>query len=288
MPRAITKFFALAASLGIAIAGPVPGRILVLRVLDTAFNILNYRYKLRFHTIKKPSYGHCLRHAALLARKLGHKRISAIEFGCAGGNGLVALEQHAEHVRKDTGVEVAVYGFDTGKGMPPPLDYRDMPYLYQPGYFAMDVPKLKSRLKSAKLVLGPVEETVRGFCAQENPPPIGFISFDLDYYSSTVAAFGIFDAGHKYLLPRVACYFDDMVGDIDWAYNEFTGELLAISEFNAAHEDMKIAPVQGLPLSHSRIPESWHDKIFVAHLFAHGDYCRPTSELTHLPLDLPN
>ncbi len=161
--------------------------------------------------------------AAKLARKLGHQRISSIEFGVAGGNGLIAMEYHAEAVKAETGVEVAVYGFDTGKGMPPPQDYRDLPYLFQPGYFAMDVPKLRARLKFAKLVLGAVEDTLREFAERENPPPIGFISFDLDYYSSTVTALKILEIDRRYLLPRVACYFDDMVGDVDWAYSEFTG-----------------------------------------------------------------
>jgi hypothetical protein len=148
----------------------------------------------------------------------------------------------------------------------------------------MDLARLTARLKSAKLVLGPVEETVRDFCARENPPPIGFIAFDLDYYSSTSAAFRLFDAGHEYFLPRVACYFDDMAGDIDWAYNEFSGELLAIAEFNAAHRNMKIAQVRGLRFSPHRIPEGWHEQIFVVHLFTHPEYGRPTSDLTQLPL----
>jgi hypothetical protein len=133
------------------------------------------------------------------------------------------------------------------------------------------VPKLKARLTSAKLVLGAVEETVRSFCERENPPPIGFIAFDLDYYSSTKAAFGIFDAGHAHVLPRVSCYFDDMVGELDYAYNEFTGELLAIAEINAAREDMKIAQVRGLLFSHERIPEIWHEQVYVAHLFKHPE-----------------
>ena len=73
------------------------------------------------------------------------------------------MERHAEAVRAETGVEVAVYGFDTGTGMPPPQDYRDMPYMWQSGYFAMDVPKLRARLTSGKLILGEVEEALRGF-----------------------------------------------------------------------------------------------------------------------------
>jgi hypothetical protein len=234
---------------------------------------------------QRKHYKHCMLHAAMLARKLGHQHIASIEFGVAGGNGLVAMEQHAETVRARTGVDVVVYGFDSGQGMPPPLDYRDLPYLWQPGYFPMDVAKLKARLKSARLILGDVAETVRDFTAQENPPPIGFISFDLDYYSSTVAALKVLEADHRYLLPRVACYFDDMVGDVDWAYNEFTGELLAIKEFNSAHDDLKIAPVNGLRFFGHRIPKSWHEQIFVAHLFTHPDYVKPISDLRELPLE---
>lgn len=263
---------------------PMPIRLLVLGYLDRRLNFLSYRTKLNYSAIDRPHYGHCLLQAALLAKKLGHSRFSAIEFGVAGGNGLVALESHAEHVRRETGVEVAIYGFDTGRGMPAPCDYRDLPYLWQAGYFQMDPDKLKDRLTRAKLVLGPVEETIMEFCRNEAPPPIGFIAFDLDYYSSTTAAFKVFEQEHTYLLPRVVCYVDDMVGDVDWAYNEFTGELLAIKEFNDAHDDMKLAPVQGLRFFGQRFPQLWHEQIFVAHLFTHTDYCRPISALTQLPL----
>jgi hypothetical protein len=44
------------------------------------------------------------------------------------------------------------------------------------------------------------------------------------------------------------CYIGNIgyVGGIDWAYNEFTSELLAVNEFNKQHKDIKIAPVNGL------------------------------------------
>ncbi|MCA1454150.1 hypothetical protein I6F35_13120 [Bradyrhizobium sp. BRP22] len=265
---------------------PIPTRYLLLRALDRRYGIVkSYQRKLDYGLVERAHYGHCMLHAAILARKLQHSRISCIEFGVAGGAGLIAMEQHAEAVRAETGVEIVVFGFDTGKGMPAPVDYRDLPYLWQSGYFAMDIPKLSGRLKIARLLLGDVAETLQDFTEREKPPPIGFIAFDLDYYSSTVTALKIFEANHRYLLPRVACYFDDMVGDIDWAYNEFTGELLAIKEFNAQHHDIKIAPVSGLRFSGRRIPQAWHEQIFVAHLFAHPDYRTPISELTQLPLD---
>lgn len=263
---------------------PVPLRYLVLRYLDKHFDLLSYEDKLRWGAIARPHYGHCLLHSAYLARHLGIRTISAIEFGVAGGNGLLSLEQHAKNVLAATGIESVIYGFDTGEGMPPPRDYRDCPYLWQAGYFKMDAEALRARLKVAQLVLGSVEETLRDFCSKHQPPPIGFIAFDLDYYSSTVAALRILESEHRHLLPRVACYFDDMVGDIDWAYNPFTGEMLAVQEFNDRHADMKIAPVQGLRFWGGHLPSLWHEQIFVAHLFHHPEYGRPISDLHQLPL----
>jgi hypothetical protein len=225
---------------------PEPVRWTVIRLLDARMNFLGYTAKLDFESIDRPHYGSRLLHAAFLAKKLGHDRIAAIEFGVAGGNGLLALEMHADDVARVTGVRVSVYGFDSGTGMPSPSDFRDLPYLWQSGYYKMDVERLRARLRGTKLVLGPIEETVPAFCELENPPPIGFIAFDLDYYSSTKSALCLFTAPHNYLLPRVFCYFDDIVGDIDMAINEYTGELLAIREFNDSHEEIKIAPVRGL------------------------------------------
>lgn len=266
------------------LSDPIPTRYLVLRYLDRRLDLLSYADKLRWNTIERPHYGHSLLQSALLAKRLSVPRISAIEFGVAGGNGLMALERHARHVRRETGVEIAIYGFDSGAGMPPPRDYRDLPYLWQAGYFAMEVEKLQAQLQIAQLVLGPVEQTVATFCAMHQPPPIGFIAFDLDYYSSTVTALHILESDHRYLMPRVTCYVDDMVGDIDWAYNEFAGEMLAIREFNTGHEDIKIAPVQGMRFYGGKLPSVWHEQIFVAHLFRHPDYGRPISDVQQLPL----
>ena len=69
----------------------------------------------------------------------------------------------------------------------------------------------RPRLSPAtKLVLGNVDETTEQF-ARPTRSPIGFIAFDMDYYSSTVQSFRIFAAGPESRLPRVYCYFDDLV-----------------------------------------------------------------------------
>ena len=268
-----------------ALREPVPLRFLIMRWLDRRFGLFSYLTGLELGSVDHSWYGYPLLHSAWIARKLGYPRIAALEFGVAGGNGLVALERHAERVHRETGVEVVVYGFDTGEGMPQPQDMRDMPYLWQSGYFAMDQAKLKARLRFAKLELGRVEDTVAQFFDKENPPPIGFISFDLDYYSSTVAALKILDADHKRYLPRVVCYFDDLAGGILDAYNEFSGEILAIKEFNDAHADIKISRVRGLSYNSKNIPAQWHEKIHVAHRFAHPDYGKPISDTSELALN---
>ena len=60
-------------------------------------------------------------HGAHLAKTLGITALSLIEFGVAGGNGLVDLDQIALAIEALLGVHVAVYGFDTGRGLPAPV-----------------------------------------------------------------------------------------------------------------------------------------------------------------------
>ena len=69
----------------------------------------------------RPHYTWGVLHAAHLAKVLGIKRISVIEFGVAGGNGLVSLENIAQEVERLLGVGIDVYGFDTGVGLPKPV-----------------------------------------------------------------------------------------------------------------------------------------------------------------------
>lgn len=237
--------------------------------------------KVEWDAFSRPHFAYGVHRSALQAKALGIPRITVIEFGCAGGNGLVALEDIAEEVTKAIGVEIDIYGFDLGEGLPRPLDYRDLPYAWQAGQFKMDVPKLKARLRTAKLVLGNVSETVGPFRAREGVAPIGFISFDLDYYSSTADALRVLEGGFSHILPRVYCYFDDIIGPDHELHSEFTGELLAINEFNDRHSMLKLARINGL--SHKRyIPAPWNDTLYILHAFEHplyGQYIRPSIDL---------
>ena len=224
----------------------------------------------RWWLVDRPSYAYGLMRAAGEAEKLGYRQITAIEFGVGAGGGLVALEQHATAVQRLTGVECRVFGFDTGRGLPAPTDYRDIPYAWRAGDYSMDENALRSRLSSARLVLGDVRETLAGVLTTEadhlRAAPIGFVAFDLDYWSSTLAAFGVFRRDPAICLPRVMCYFDDL----RW-YVEDVGELRAIRDFNEEDEDRRIRPQHGL---RSLIPfqPPWADDVYQAHLFSHPLY----------------
>lgn len=231
----------------------------------------SFSSKLKWDAISYPAYGYGTYQAALQARALGIGGISVIEFGVAEGDGLLMLEYIAEAVSKELDIKIDVYGFDRGAGLPLPVDYRDLPYLWQPGFFAMDVEKVRKRLRTASLIIGDVCETVPNFIEQERPSPIGFVAFDLDYYSSTMEAFRLFEAGSNFFLPRVFCYFDDCIGSDREIHSQYTGELLAIVEFNGRYSDRKIAKIHGLTYKRP-IPSGWNDKMFVFHYFSHSLY----------------
>jgi hypothetical protein len=220
----------------------------------------------------RPQYLWPVLHAAHSASALGIPAIAALEFGVAGGNGLLALERAARAASELSGTRIEIFGFDTGVGMPPPRDPRDAPWLIEESHFAMDEAALRARLTNAQLVLGDIAETVPEW-RRSGHPPIGFVSFDVDYYSSTVQALRVLEGDPERLLPRLPCYFDDLFG---FGWTDFTGERAAIDEFNAAGADRKIAKVHGLryELPPHEFQLEWHDKLYVIHVFDHPRYAQ--------------
>jgi hypothetical protein len=218
---------------------------------------------------RRPAYLYGVYRAAELAHQLKLPGISACEFGVAGGNGLVALERIAADVERLTHVPIDVYGFDLGSGMPAPCDYRDLPHVWGSGFYRMDESSLRARLSRASLIVGDVAKTVPMFRPRY---PLGFVAFDLDYYSSTKAALPIFDGPPQSKLPRVFCYFDDTIWPERACHSEYTGELCAIREFNAEHAKMKLCQPHLLTATLPR-PAVWHHQIYVMHDFEHPLYC---------------
>ena len=232
----------------------------------------SYELRCALDLYPRPQYAYGVQQAAILASRLGVPRISVVEFGVAGGNGLVALDRTAALASKSTGVRIDVYGFDRGEGLPKPMDYRDLPYIWQEGDFTMDFPALKAKLPDVNLIIGDIEETVPRFLEECRPAPVGFVSVDVDLYSSAATSLSLFRGDDKYFLPRVFCYFDDTIGDSDQvAHSEDVGELRAIAEFNQIDADVKMSPVNGLSRKRP-VSSGWNDVFYVLHRFTHPDY----------------
>ncbi|WP_437762648.1 hypothetical protein WMF27_45180 [Sorangium sp. So ce281] len=222
--------------------------------------------------------------AAHLARSLGLGSVSLVEFGVAGGRGILALDRLVARLEEHFKLRVEVYGFDTGAGLPPPEDHRDLPNLWSEGYFPMDQAKLKSRLTRAELLLGLIKDTLPSFLARK-PAPIGFVSIDLDLYSSTAHALQILATEPSLLLPRVHCYFDDIQG---FTFSEFNGERLAIDEFNKTHEKRKISPIYGLRhfVPRETANAQWVELFYMAHVVDHPLYGANDGLLRRKSLDI--
>ena len=233
------------------------------------FNIGNFSFQMETNSLRRMPYAYICFHAAILAKKLGYKRISVIEYGVAQGAGLLSLEKYTEEITKITGVNIDIYGFDTGIGLPKPKDYRDLPYQWKEGFFSMDKNELLKKLKKSKLILGNIEDTSKEFFLNYKPAPIGAIIYDFDFYSPTKIALNMMINNDNLFLPRVFSYFDDTIGSDVELFNDFTGERLAINEFNLNNETIKITEPYHFISQHKEV---WHHQIWIIHFFKNLKY----------------
>jgi hypothetical protein len=250
---------------------PVSYRQLFLRNLLRQWHIGSYKARLHAGGVHRPNYGWCTYYAAALAKALGHKAVTVVEMGVAGGNGLVCLCDNRRQIEKELGIEILVAGFDTGSGLPASTDYRDFLYAWPAGSFVMDRGALERRIgDQAKLVLGDVATSVANW--QPDPQaPLGAVMFDLDYFSSTVNALPILTKENS--LPRVWCYFDDVCTGPEEVTTEGLGEHEAIRLFNLAPERERLKDHVSRAYSFKgRMPEPWHQHIYIYHRFNHPDY----------------
>ena len=237
-----------------------------------SFPVGSPELRTRFDIWPRPPYAYGVWRAADLAKSLNLNGITVAEFGVAGGSGLVALEAIAQAMADHFGLTVDVFGFDTGTGNPAPADFRDLPHVWAEGYYRMDQQKLKRRLQHAQLMLGDLGSTIPTVLGRLRYP-VGFLSFDLDYYSSTMQAFRVFDSPYDSRLPRVFCYFDDLIWPERACYSEFTGEYAAIRDFNSQSKHKKISQVAGLRWMRERA-RAWNEQIYVLHDFEHPLYSK--------------
>jgi len=229
----------------------------------------SYRAKIAFDLVIRQQHAYGLLRAADMAKEAGLRSVTVVEFGVAAGAGLLNLCKIAGRLQKLTGVNFTIVGFDTGSGMPPPLDHRDHPELYQRGDFPMDPQRLMKALPSnARLILGPICDTAAAFRNElSSDSPLSFVSIDVDYYSSARDALLLLedpDPG-KYL-PMTLVYLDDVMFE---NHNQWCGELLAVNEFNNAHSLRKIERDRFLNTRRIFKHARWLDQIFLLHLFDH-------------------
>jgi hypothetical protein len=210
-----------------------------------------------WESLERAPYAFGLWHGAQRAQQLQIKEITAVEFGVANGRGLLLMQRHAAAIEKETGICIWVFGFDLGSGLPETDDLRDHIDMWKSGDYEMDIARLQAQLGSrTTLVLGDVSKTIARFAPRG---PIGFISFDLDFYSSTMHAFHIFE---KPILPHTPVYFDDVILPFN---HRFAGELLAIDDFNRRSENVKIDRWHGIKLLTAFSDSQWAEQMYTAH-----------------------
>jgi hypothetical protein len=134
----------------------------------------------------------------------------------------------------------------------------------------MDKKKITNTLRFAKLLIGPVSETIEKFFEIHDSAPIGVIFNDLDYFTSTRDSFKIFSKADDKYLPRVFMYFDDTLDT-----SSHTGELLAINEYNLQNESKKIDMLSLRAEELSLMWKKWiylGKKFYYWHSFLHNRY----------------
>ncbi len=215
-------------------------------------------------------YAWCLWQAASEAQRNGVSRFSALEFGVASGNGLVALQWHAHAISQIFGLDIELYGFDTGEGLPESSDPRDLPHYFGAASFKMNAKEaLVSRLWKAKLVMGDIIDTAESFF-RSTIPPVGAMLVDVDLYSSTVPILNMLTGDAARFLPRVQMYFDDIHHD-----TAGLGEDLAIKKFNASQGTVRIVPEETYSNVVDTVNHAYNSflhRVKTAHLFQHPHY----------------
>lgn len=227
-----------------------------------------FRMKVAFDLIVRPQNAFAMLKLADYARRFGIKELTVVEFGVAAGAGLMNLAEVGEKVTRETGVSFRIVGFDTGRGMPPPKDYRDHPELYQAGDYTMDEKTLRARLPSnVELIIGDVEQTLPEFAKSlSSKAPLAYICLDLDYYSSSLTALRVLSAEAERLLPLTIIYLDDLEDDM---HNTRCGELAALEDLAPGLAPRVIEKHPFLRGYRLMKNARWIDHIFYYHIVDH-------------------
>jgi len=227
-------------------------------------NIAGMIFKDQIH---RPPYAFGVWLATLQAQRMGIDRLQIFEFGVANGNGLFNLCNICEMITSSTDVQFDIYGFDSDIGMPKLEGYKDHPEIWHEGQFKSDHNDIRSKLpNNTKLISGNIAHTIEDFCSNNlsHQAPVGFVSIDVDLYTSTVSAFELFKHSACNYLPTTILYFDD-INDL-LTNNKWCGEMLAIREFN---ESQELRKMEEMRIRQNHFPAGWHDHIYGLHVLDH-------------------
>ena len=234
------------------------------------------RQRAQYDLVNRPPYIMGLLTAADVAKNFGYSKTTIIEFGVADGKGLLNLCELAPLVTEETGIAFNIIGVDNASGLPTPGDYRDHPEVWSEGDFTMgDRSQLEADLPDfASLVIADVADALPGVISSiPFDAPLGFAIHDMDVYSSTAATLPLYAMDIRKLLPVSIAFFDDTIGSPgrmgSLFRNEWSGQLLAIKEFNESSDIRKIDIIRSFkhrrPLHH----ELWLDKVYGVHALDH-------------------
>lgn len=236
-------------------------------------NVLDMlRTLIRFDKVGKPPYSFGLILALEQVRRLNVKAMTVVEFGVFQGNGLRELANAAALLADASGIQIDVLGFDTGAGMPQPVDYRDHPETWDVSDMAMTDPDEilaslpKHPLLNCNLVLGNIAETVRTHLIPRltAEKPLGFVAVDVDSYTAATHALTCLLGPAEHYLPTVPVYMDDI--EYNLAVCSRTGEGLAISEFNLKNE-MRFLENKAVRTMYAQ--KYWHKLMYFCQVFDH-------------------
>tara|TARA_B100001989_G_scaffold251778_1_gene231828 strand:- start:169 stop:1074 length:906 start_codon:yes stop_codon:yes gene_type:complete len=228
----------------------------------------DFRTKIYYDLVPRQPYAFGINQAFAIAKEEHVNKIILIEFGVASGAGLFNMSYIASRLSKIYNIDYQIVGFDSGEGMPEPIDYRDHPESYRKG----DFPALKlknSKLPpNTKIFYGDIEDTLKEFHQEIiiQKSKIGFVSIDVDYYSSTRKCLEILKINSENFLSKVPMYFDD-INNPD--HNQFCGELLAIEEFNKENTKRKICKMTQLRNWRLFKNALFIDQMYFLHIFDH-------------------
>ena len=227
--------------------------------------LLNFRDVERRGLLERPTYAYGLLRAADIAKFFGYREVTVCEFGVAAGDGLLNMIELADRISSETEIRFRIVGFDTGNGLPPLNGgYKDHPEIWAAGDYPMRPDELQKRIDGrAELILGDIRDTVPPFIERLSASaPLGFISVDVDIYTSTRDALKVLLGPAELYTGAVSVYFDDVR---HFFANRWCGELAAIEEFNAEH------PLRKLDVDYSRrhFDKPWFSSFYICHLLDH-------------------